>query len=81
MISVGEVDIEGLNLIVKFVLIATSIFILIVLMNLLISIIGDTFDRVQSEKDIADAYSLIDLILELEILLRNNRKKSLMKYI
>ena len=50
-----------------------SVITLVIMMNLLISIIGDTFDRVQMETVIADAEAKLDMILEAESMMFWNR--------
>ena len=46
------------------------------MMNLLISIVGDTFDRVQMEATYKDAEAVLDLILEAESMYFRNRNES-----
>ena len=54
---------------------------LIVMMNLLISIVGDTFERVQMEAAVKDAEETIELIMEWDTVQFWNRLKSLPKRI
>ncbi len=56
--------------IIEFILLTLALLINpIIMLNLLISILGDTFDRVQSTKVIADMKELCDMVIELESLL------------
>ena len=54
---------------------------MVIMLNLLISIIGDTFDRVLVFRDITDGLVKIDCILEIYQLKWRNRDKSDMKFI
>jgi hypothetical protein len=53
----------------------------IIMLNLLISIIGDTFDRVQSIMVIADMKELCEMITEIESLLYWRRGQGMKKYL
>lgn len=46
MIAVGDFSYEGFNLLQYFVFVVACLVMLIIMMNLLISLVGDTFDRV-----------------------------------
>ena len=81
LLTMGEFDTEGMTLLPKMIFITALVFNLIIMMNLLISIIGDTFGRVQEQKDVVEAQSLLDLFRDLEIYMVFNRNKSSMKYI
>ena len=48
---------------------------LVVMMNLLISIVGDTFERVQMDSAIKDSEEVIELLLEIDSVLFRNRDK------
>jgi hypothetical protein len=64
---------------VMFAVVTTMIIINpIIMLNLLISIIGDTFERVQSTRVVADMKELCEMVIEVERLLfwrRNNDQK------
>lgn len=66
----------------KFV-IATIVIIInpIIMLNLLISIIGDSFERVQSTRVVADMKELCQMVIEVERLLFWRRKLDEKKYI
>lgn len=64
---------------IMFAVVTTMIIINpIIMLNLLISIIGDTFERVQSTRVVADMKELCEMVIEVERLLfwrRNNDQK------
>lgn len=51
------------------------------MLNLLISIIGDTYDRVLSDSVAADAKELLDMIIEVESMMFTRRNVSVKQYI
>ena len=54
---------------------------MVIMLNLLISIIGDTFDKVLAYRDITDGRIKIDCILEMYHLMFWNRGKTNRKFI
>jgi hypothetical protein len=52
----------------------------IIMFNLLISILGDTYGRVQSNSDIADAKELIELVIEVSDMMYWRRDLKIKKY-
>jgi hypothetical protein len=83
MTTIGEYESFGHNAsgfqpISLIIFTITSIINTIVMMNLLISIIGDTFDRVQQGIAVADLKQLGFMIYEIESLMfwRRNRKET-----
>ena len=58
----------------------SSLINFLVMVNLLISIIGDTYDKVQTFKDIADRRELTEIILEIEELMIWERKACKSEY-
>jgi hypothetical protein len=64
-VNLGEM--QNINDVYEFVILTIALIINpIVMLNLLISIIGDTFDRVQSEMVIADMKELCEMVIEIE---------------
>ena len=63
------------------VFIVATIFLPLMLLNLLIAIISDTFDRVYSNRIASDYKELANLILEQENLMFWNRKERGLKYL
>ncbi|OMJ92789.1 hypothetical protein SteCoe_4425 [Stentor coeruleus] len=53
----------------------------LVMVNLLISIIGDTYDKVQSFRDIADRKEMAEMVLEIEYLMIWKRNMGVKKYL
>ncbi|CAG9316750.1 unnamed protein product [Blepharisma stoltei] len=62
------------------IFIIASIIEPIILLNVLISIMGNTYERVQEGFEVADNYELTDMILEVENLLLWNRRKRNYQY-
>ena len=50
------------------------------MLNLLISILGDTYDRVQIGKTLTNSQALIEIFQDVEVLLFWNRNKSKKSY-
>ena len=77
-LALGSFDTKDYN-IVEFLCLTFALLINpIIMLNLLISIIGDTYDRVQSDSLSADMMELMDMIQEVENMLffrRNNNTK------
>ena len=63
------------------IFISATIIELIIMMNLLISLLGDTYSRVQESAEIEDLKQLIEIILEVENLFIWNKSKSGKQYI
>jgi WD40 repeat protein len=53
----------------------------LIMVNLLISIIGDTYDKVQNYREIADRKEMTEIILEIENLVVWKRKENIKKFI
>ena len=53
----------------------------LVMLNLLIAIMSDTYDRVQESVEVADGKELAEMVLEVEIFMFWNRKKQVYKYL
>lgn len=68
-------DVE-IDLIQFLVYITSTLFLNIVTMNLLISIISDTYDRVTMTQKATDNKQKLDLLLQTERLLKWNRKRN-----
>mmetsp|Transcript_14505 Transcript_14505/g.14597 ORF Transcript_14505/g.14597 Transcript_14505/m.14597 type:complete len:211 (+) Transcript_14505:2937-3569(+) len=69
LFNLGESNSDGLNVIQSVTFLITTMINVIVMMNLLVSILGDTFDKVQENLEIADFTALAEMILEIETLL------------
>lgn len=74
----GSFETKEYNIVEYFCLTVALLINPIIMLNLLISIIGDTYDRVQSDNLSANMKELLDMILEVENMLfvrRNQNKK------
>lgn len=67
LITLGNVNDGNYSIIQWICFILATIINPVIMMNLLISIMGDTHDRVQESKEVADYRELANLILEIEI--------------
>ncbi|OMJ80406.1 hypothetical protein SteCoe_19361 [Stentor coeruleus] len=67
LITLGTIDKPDYSTIQWICFILATIINPVIMMNLLISIMGDTHDRVQESKEVADYRELANLILEIEI--------------
>lgn len=67
--SLGDFDTDDYSTGEKILFLFSSIINMIIMLNLLISILGDTFDRVQSGLTEADRFSIAQMVLEIESLL------------
>ena len=81
LISVGDFLIDDFNLLQYAIFTVATLIVLIVMMNILISLVGDTFDRVQMEATYKDAEAVLDLVLEVENVRFFNRQVSDLRYI
>lgn len=75
----GDTDVEGFTL---FLVIFNLIFNVIIMMNLLISILGTTYGRVNDDAQVEDLKQLTEMIIEAESFYlnrRNNKKKTIMQ--
>ena len=77
----GDFDVDGYTDIEWFFFFLSTFLIPLVLMNLLISIMGDTFGRVLEGKVPADYKEKVGLVLEFENLLFWRRNKVSMNYL
>jgi uncharacterized protein YdiU (UPF0061 family) len=80
MTTIGEYssfgkDIQNFQSLGVTIFTMTSIINTIVMMNLLISIIGDTFDRVQQGRNVTDFKELVSMIYEMETLINSARNE------
>lgn len=81
-LNLGEMQQDYNNDLYQFSILTIALIINpIVMLNLLISIIGDTFDRVQSEMIIADMKELCEMIIEIENLLYWRRSAGMKTYL
>jgi hypothetical protein len=75
----GDTNVEGFTL---FLVIFNLIFNVIIMMNLLISILGTTYGRVNDDAQVEDLKQLTEMIIEAESFYlnrRNNKKKTIMQ--
>lgn len=82
-LSLGDVPDATSNYDVYQFIIITAAVVMnpVIMLNLLISIIGDTYNRVQSSSAIADMRELCEMILEIEHLAFWRRNTTLQKYL
>lgn len=80
-IDLGDFDTDQYNDLETVLFVGGSLMNTIIMLNLLISIMSDTFDRIQQGTVEADRETLTGLILELEQLMFWNRAKSDQKYL
>mmetsp|Transcript_29501 Transcript_29501/g.29235 ORF Transcript_29501/g.29235 Transcript_29501/m.29235 type:complete len:622 (+) Transcript_29501:1709-3574(+) len=73
LLNLGEFDTEGLGVLKSVMFFIVSLINIIVMMNLLVSILGDTFDRVEENLEVTDYKELAEMILEIETLMVWNR--------
>ena len=82
MDAIGNFNTDEANAFQFVFVVVASIFNLIIMMNLLISIIGSTYGTVNDEALVEDLKQLTDLIIESESLLftkRNSKKKTILQ--
>jgi len=73
----GQIDSDEYSASQKILLALVLFLLSIVLLNLLISIMGDSFDKVQERRVLTDSQTRLDMILETNILRRQiSRKKT-----
>ena len=81
MLSYGDFDTEGYDTTKWVLFVIATIFLPLMLLNLLIAIVSDTFDRVYSNRVSSDYKELASLILEQEYLMFWNRSKAAREYL
>ncbi|CAG9312019.1 unnamed protein product [Blepharisma stoltei] len=74
LIDLSSIEIESYDISDYAVFLFASVVNLIIMMNILISVIGDTYDRVQEGIIVADRIELLEIIIEGETLAYWNRK-------
>lgn len=79
-LGLGDLDTSGNSPVENIIFAGGSLINTIIMLNLLISIMGDTFDRVQQGTIEADRKTLTEFILELELLVFWKRKRQAKKY-
>ena len=80
--AIGGFDTDSKDLIGNFLIVLTTLFNCIIMMNLLISILGNTYARVNDEAQVEDLKQLISMIIECEsfyITRRNNKNKTILQ--
>jgi len=68
LINLGTYSLDGMTYMESLMFFIVTMINQVVMMNLLISIVGDTHDRVQESLEIADNMELAEMILEVETL-------------
>ncbi|CAG9323396.1 unnamed protein product [Blepharisma stoltei] len=68
LINLGTYSLDGMTYMQSLMFFIVTMINQVVMMNLLISIVGDTHDRVQESLEIADNMELAEMILEVETL-------------
>ena len=81
LLGLGEFSTDGFGTIQWVVFFLASLVNTLIMLNLLISIMGDTFQKVQENNLLADRKELIDMILEAETLLVWRRDRKNYKYL
>lgn len=71
--AIGNFSTDDYNILQILLVVLASVFNLIIMMNLLISILGDTYGRVNENSSIEDLKQLTELIIEAESVLINQR--------
>ncbi|CAG9332243.1 unnamed protein product [Blepharisma stoltei] len=79
-INIGDYDVDGMNEIQWIFFFIASLINAIIMLNLLISIMWDTFERVQEFSEIADQKEVAEIIVELETLIIWKRNSSTKRY-
>ena len=79
--NLGELPENPNDLLRWFLFIIISIVNPVIMLNLLISIMGDTYGRVKAGKVVADARELAGMILEVELLMGWNRNKKFYAFV
>lgn len=80
-LNIGDFDTSGYSYLEMVIFVVVSWITNIILLNLIISLMGDTYDRVQTNRTASDQEELLDAIIEYENKFVWNRKKSTKKYI
>lgn len=82
LLNLGDFDTEGYGLFEWLIFFFASVINPLIMLNLLISIMGDTYGRVQAEQELADMRELTEMVIEGEYLMfcrRNHGKKTYMQ--
>ena len=80
LMGLGDFQISELNSIETAVFIVATLINTIVMMNLLISILADTFDRVQQGLVQADRKSVCEMLIEVEMLLLRTKRPAVQTF-
>ena len=80
-LTYGEYDNENYNNLELFIFFVASLFNALLLLNLLIAIMGDTYDRVRNALDVADRREMADIIVEADSIMFWGRRKGSFKYL
>ena len=79
--ALGNFNPDSENFIEQILIIVNTIFNVIIMMNLLISILSSSYDSVNSKAEVEDLKQLIGMILEAEYLMVCNRELENMKFL
>lgn len=80
-IALGDFDTDNYNMYQWVVFVMGSMINTMVMLNLIVAIMGDTYDRVQTGMEVADAKELTQLIIEIESIMFWKRKNCEAKYL
>lgn len=84
LVVFGEYNIDDYNKYQWALFISTTVILSLIMLNLLIAIMSDTFERVMSEIDISDGIELNNLILDAESFKfrqRNQKERSYLHWV
>ena len=79
----GDIEDSNFSVSEKIMLSVIMVLLSVILLNLLISIMGDSFDKIQERRTMTDSQTRLDMIMEANILRRklNRRKTSQIGYL
>ena len=80
-LNLGAFDDKDIIDVTYVIFLIASIINVIIMLNLLISILGDSFDRFQVSASEIDYMEMVDVIREIETVMVWNRKRSCQKYL
>ena len=80
-LNIGDFDTSDYSYLQMVLFIIVSWLTNIIMLNLIISLMGDTYDRVQTNKTASDQEELLEAIIEYENKFVWNRRGSMKKYI
>ena len=78
--ELGSSATSGYSMLQWLVFLLLTVINQIVMMNLIISIMSDTYARVKENQIVADSLEIIGMLLEIEMIMLHNRRKNEKKY-